>query len=254
MKTYSPKPRDIERRWYVLDASGAVLGRLATQAASILRGKHKPIFAPHMDTGDHVIVVNAKEVTLSGEKVRTKIAYRHSGHPGGLTETNYGRLLAEKPAFAVEKAIRGMLPHNRLGRQIGGKLRVYAGPDHRHSAQQPERLQLGEFPKWDGLPARSESGTSAKETAPSPAEPSPGAPSTRTRGSKATTRRAPAKGTSRSTSTAKRTTAKRATAKSTLAKKPAAKTTAAKRAKSTAAKSSATKTAKPQARRPKKES
>src|SRR3989337_3909812 len=116
MKTYSPKPRDIERRWYVIDASGAVLGGRATEAAAILRGKHKPIFAPHMDTGDHVIVINAKEVQLTGGKLQTKVAYRHSRYPGGLSETKYGRLLAEKPAFAVEKAIKGMLPHHRLRR------------------------------------------------------------------------------------------------------------------------------------------
>ena len=152
MKTYSPKPRDIERRWYVLDASGAILGRLATQAASILRGKHKPIFAPHADTGDHVIVINAKEVTLSGGKENKKIAYHHSGYPGGLTETVYSRLLAKKPAFAVEKAIKGMLPHNRLGRQMASKLRVYAGADHRHEAQKPQALAAGEFPTWNGLP------------------------------------------------------------------------------------------------------
>jgi large subunit ribosomal protein L13 len=152
MKTYSPKPRDIERRWYVLDASGAILGRLATQAATILRGKHKPIFAPHADTGDHVIVINAKEVTLSGGKENKKIAYHHSGYPGGLTETVYSQLLAKKPAFAVEKAIKGMLPHNRLGRQMASKLRVYAGADHRHEAQMPQALALGEFPEWSGLP------------------------------------------------------------------------------------------------------
>ena len=122
MKTYSPKPRDIEHRWYVIDASGAVLGRLATEVAAILRGKHKPMFAPHMDTGDHVIVLNAKDVRVTGGKETTKIAYRHSGYPGGLTETPYGRLLAERPAFAVEKAIRGMLPKNRLGRQMIKKL------------------------------------------------------------------------------------------------------------------------------------
>jgi large subunit ribosomal protein L13 len=153
MKTYSPRPRDIERRWYVIDASGAVLGRLASEAAAILRGKHKPIFAPHMDTGDHVIVVNAKEVQLTGGKLKTKVAYRHSGYPGGLSETRYDKLLAEKPAYAVEKAIKGMLPHNRLGRQMAGKLKVYAGPTHRHQAQQPQPLRLGEVPRWEGLPA-----------------------------------------------------------------------------------------------------
>ena len=110
MKTYSPKPRDIERRWYVLDASGAVLGRLASEAASILRGKHKPIFAPHMDTGDHVIVVNAKEVQLTGGKERTKVAYRHSGYPGGLSETRYGKLLAETARLRRREGDQGHAP------------------------------------------------------------------------------------------------------------------------------------------------
>jgi large subunit ribosomal protein L13 len=178
MKTYSPRPRDIERRWYVIDASGAVLGRLSTEVAAILRGKHKPIFAPHMDTGDHVIVVNAKEVQLTGGKAETKVAYRHSGYPGGLTATKYGKLLAEKPAFAVEKAIRGMLPKNRLGRAMFRKLQVYAGPEHPHRAQQPEPLRLGEIPKWEGLPepkitaARPVGAPEGSEavTAPSPAK------------------------------------------------------------------------------------
>jgi large subunit ribosomal protein L13 len=256
MKTYSPKPRDIERRWYVLDASGAVLGRLATHAAAILRGKHKPIFSPHMDTGDHVIVVNAKEVTLSGDKERTKVAYRHSGYPGGLTATSYGRLLAEKPAFAVEKAIKGMLPHNRLGRQVVGKLRVYAGPDHRHSAQQPQVLQLGEFPVWDGLPDSDVPDSTAKAAAPSPGRPASKAPASRppakaasseSDAAKATTR-SPAKRVSTSTSTAKRTTAKRATSKTTT------KATTKRASKATSTKSSAAKSARSPARRTKKES
>ena len=231
MKTYSPKPRDIGRRWYVLDASGAILGRLATQAASILRGKHKPIFAPHADTGDHVIVINAKEVTLSGGKENKKIAYHHSGYPGGLTETVYSSLLAKKPAFAVEKAIKGMLPHNRLGRQIASKLRVYAGPDHRHEAQKPQALAAGEFPTWNGLP----DGSRPEPVAAPKARPAPKAPSTKRSTAKrptakAPTAKSPAKKTTakRSTAktTAKRTTAKAATAKTTTAKSPAKKTTA----------------------------
>jgi large subunit ribosomal protein L13 len=231
MKTYSPKPRDIERRWYVLDASGAILGRLATQAASILRGKHKPIFAPHADTGDHVIVINAKEVTLSGGKENKKIAYHHSGYPGGLTETVYSRLLAKKPAFAVEKAIKGMLPHNRLGRQMATKLRVYAGADHRHEAQKPRALAAGEFPTWSGLPG----GSRPEPVAAPKARPAAKAPTTKRSTAKrttakATTARSPAKKTTakRSTAktTAKRTTAKATTAKTTTAKSPAKKTTA----------------------------
>jgi large subunit ribosomal protein L13 len=226
MKTYSPKPRDIERRWYVLDASGAILGRLATQAATILRGKHKPIFAPHADTGDHVIVINAKDVTLSGGKENKKIAYHHSGYPGGLTETVYSRLLAKRPAFAVEKAIKGMLPHNRLGRQMASKLRVYAGAEHRHEAQKPQSLAPGEFPSWSGLPE-----DNATAEAASKGQPGSKAPAARP----ATARRATA--TSPAQKTAKRTTVKRTTSKTT-AKRTAAKATTAKRttAKATAAK------------------
>jgi large subunit ribosomal protein L13 len=240
MKTYSPKPRDIERRWYVLDASGAILGRLATQAATILRGKHKPIFAPHADTGDHVIVINAKDVTLSGGKENKKIAYHHSGYPGGLTETVYSRLLARKPAFAVEKAIKGMLPHNPLGRQMASKLRVYAGADHRHEAQKPQALAAGEFPTWSGLPEGSAQADAAPKTRSEPEAPA-AKPTTAKRatatspaqktGKKTTAKRTTPKTTAKRT-TAKATTAKRTTAKSTVAKKktvqknPAKKTTA----------------------------
>jgi large subunit ribosomal protein L13 len=152
MQTYSPRPRDIERRWYVVDADGAVLGRLASEVAKILRGKHKPIFAPHMDTGDHVIVVNARGIRVTGGKEAEKIAYHHSGYPGGMRKLEYTRLLSERPAVAVEKAIRGMLPKNRLGRQMLHKLAVYEGAEHPHQAQKPVRLGLGEIPKWEGLP------------------------------------------------------------------------------------------------------
>jgi large subunit ribosomal protein L13 len=226
MKTYAPRPRDIVRRWYVIDASGAVLGRLASEAAAILRGKHKPIFAPHMDTGDHVIVVNAKEVEITGGKRETKVAYRHSGYPGGLTETRYGRLLAEKPAYAVEKAIKGMLPKNRLGRAMAKKLQVYAGPEHPHRAQQPKPLALGEVPPWEGLPERT-----AAPVVPAVAEEPK--PSTRRRAAKpdtakpTTAKKTAAKKTAaKKKTTAKKTTAKRTTAKSTAAKTTATKTTA----------------------------
>ncbi len=151
-KTFAPRPRDIERRWYVVDADGAVLGRLASEVAKILRGKHKPIYAPHADTGDHVIVVNAKGVRLTGAKETSKIYYRHSGYPGGIRALDYARILAERPALAVEKAVKGMLPKNRLGRQMITKLKVYAGPDHPHSAQTPQPLALGAVPPWTGLP------------------------------------------------------------------------------------------------------
>lgn len=154
VKTYAPKPRDIERRWYVMDADGVVLGRLATVVAGILRGKHKPIFAPHADTGDHVVIVNARGVRLTGGKETKKIAYRHSGYPGGLKEVDYATLLATRPSKAVEKAVRGMLPKNRLGRAMLGKLKVYDGPEHPHTAQRPAPLALGEVPKWEGLPER----------------------------------------------------------------------------------------------------
>lgn len=146
MKTYSPKAKDISRSWYVVDARGQVLGRLASEVAKILRGKHKPTFAPHMDTGDHVVVVNAAKVRLTGEKAGKKVYRRHSGYPGGLRETNFERMLATRPERVVEDAVRGMLPKNRLGRQMFHKLSVYAGPDHPHRAQQPVPLRLGEVP------------------------------------------------------------------------------------------------------------
>jgi len=152
MKTFSPKPSDIERHWYVVDAQGAVLGRLATQVATILRGKHKPIFAPHVDAGDHVIVVNAKGVRVTGAKENEKMLVRHSGFPGGLRTIPYSRVLAERPSTAVQRAVRGMLPKNRLGRAMLKKLAVYDGPDHPHQGQQPSALGLGELPKWTGLP------------------------------------------------------------------------------------------------------
>jgi large subunit ribosomal protein L13 len=150
-KTYTPRPRDIERKWYVVDADGAVLGRLATEVAAILRGKHKPMFAPHMDTGDHVIVVNAAAIRMTGAKAEQKVYYRHSGYPGGLREQRYSKLLAERPTVVVEKAVRGMLPKTRLGRQMLSKLAVYAGPEHPHAAQKPEPMALGQIPSWDGI-------------------------------------------------------------------------------------------------------
>jgi large subunit ribosomal protein L13 len=142
-RTFTPRPRDITREWYLVDAEGQTLGRLAAQVARILRGKHKPIFAPHIDTGDHVIIVNASKVQLTGSKREQKVAYRHSGYPGGLKAVPYTVLLAKRPSRAVEKAVKGMLPHNRLGRQMLTKLKVYDGPTHPHSAQQPKPLDLG---------------------------------------------------------------------------------------------------------------
>jgi large subunit ribosomal protein L13 len=142
VRTYTPKPGEVERQWYVIDASDVVLGRLASQVATLLRGKHKPVFAPHVDTGDFVVVVNADKVALTGSKADTKIAYRHSGYPGGLRATSYSELLAKNPRRAVEKAVKGMLPHNRLGRQQLTKLKVYAGPAHPHAAQRPVPYEI----------------------------------------------------------------------------------------------------------------
>ncbi len=142
MRTYSPKPADIKREWYVIDATDVVLGRLAVQTANLLRGKHKPTFAPHVDGGDFVIVVNAKKVALSGTKRSTKLAYRHSGYPGGLSSTTLGDLLEKDPRRAIEKAVWGMLPKNRLGRQMLRKLKVYAGPEHPHQAQKAQPFEI----------------------------------------------------------------------------------------------------------------
>jgi large subunit ribosomal protein L13 len=142
VRTYSPKGNDITRQWHVIDASDVVLGRLASQVAVLLRGKHKPIFAPHVDTGDFVIVINADKVALSGNKLEQKRAYRHSGYPGGLRSISYGELMEKRPERIVEKAVRGMLPKNSLGRKTLRKLKVYAGPDHPHSAQQPVPFEI----------------------------------------------------------------------------------------------------------------
>ena len=132
----------VERKWYVVDAKGKVLGRLASKVAQILRGKHKPQYAPHIDVGDHVIVINASQVVLTGKKVEQKEMTRFSGYPGGLRRIRYEKLMKEKPELVVEKAIKGMLPHTRLGRKMAKKLRVYAGPDHPHQAQKPEPLEI----------------------------------------------------------------------------------------------------------------
>ena len=142
MPTYSPKISEIQRGWYVIDADGLVLGRLATEVARLLRGKHKAIFSPHIDTGDHVVIINADKVVLTAEKASKKQVYRHSGYPGGIKSQTYADLLDRKPAEAVRRTIRGMLPKNRLGRAQLKKLKVYAGPTHPHSAQKPESLEL----------------------------------------------------------------------------------------------------------------
>lgn len=142
MRTYSPKSADITRQWHVIDAEDIVLGRLAVQAATLLRGKHKPTYAPHMDGGDFVVIVNAGKVSLSGNKRYDKLAYRHSGFPGGLKSIAIGDLLEKDPRKAIEKAVWGMLPKNRLGRQMLKKLKVYAGPEHPHAAQKPQPFEI----------------------------------------------------------------------------------------------------------------
>jgi len=144
VRTFSPKASDVTRQWHVIDATDVVLGRLASQVAILLRGKHKPTFAPHVDTGDFVIIINADKVALTGKKRDQKFAYRHSGYPGGLTAKPYRELLEERPDRAVEKAVRGMLPHTTLGRQMLKKLKVYAGPNHPHQAQSPVPFEISQ--------------------------------------------------------------------------------------------------------------
>jgi large subunit ribosomal protein L13 len=216
MRTYAPKPTDIERRWYVVDADGVVLGRLASEVAKILSGKHKPIYAPHADVGDHVVVINAKGIRLTGGKENKKIAYRHSGYPGGLTETVYATLLEKRPRFVVEKAVKGMLPKNRIGRAMASKLQVYDGPEHPHQAQKPEPLAVGAVPPWSGLPVREPK--EPREVKPKRAararRSAPEKPAAKT----SISRRATAK-----TSTAKKSTAKRSTAKQSTAKRSTAR-------------------------------
>jgi large subunit ribosomal protein L13 len=230
MKTYSPKPEHIQRRWYVLDASEQVLGRLATEAAHILRGKHKPIYAPHADVGDNVIIVNASKVVLTGGKESKKVAYRHSGHPGGITATLYEDLLTHRPAFAVEKAIRGMLPKNRLGRAMIKKLHVEAGPEHRHQAQKPEAWAMGNRPAWQGLPEAAPAAPTARPST----EEEAGATRPASTRKKSETKTAPAKATAarkpatRKTTAAKKTTATKKSAATAAKKTTTAKTTASK--------------------------
>lgn len=142
VRTFTPRPTDIERTWHVVDAEDLVLGRMATEVARILRGKHKAIFTPHLDTGDHVIIVNADKVMLTSDKVDKKLVWRHSGFPGGIKSRTYGEDLARRPEDAVRRTVRGMLPKNRLGRQMLTKLKVYAGPTHPHAAQNPQPLVI----------------------------------------------------------------------------------------------------------------
>ena len=142
MNTYMAKAADVQRKWYVVDAEGVVLGRLASQVAAILRGKNKPVYTPHVDTGDYVIILNADKVVLTGKKLDQKVYYHHSGYTGGLKETSYRHLMEEKPEIAVKRAIIGMLPKGPLGRKMAKKLKVYTGTEHEHAAQQPETLVI----------------------------------------------------------------------------------------------------------------
>ena len=144
MPTYSPKPGDITRAWHVIDANDVVLGRLATHAATLLRGKHKPTFAPHVDTGDFVVIINAEKIAVSGNKRDDKFVYRHSGFPGGLRQKSVGQMIDQQPDRLVEKAVKGMLPKNRLGRAMAKKLKVYAGPSHPHAAQNPQPFEINQ--------------------------------------------------------------------------------------------------------------
>lgn len=142
MRTYTPKPGEVVRAWHLIDADDVVLGRLASQVAQLLRGKHKPMFAPHLDTGDFVVVVNAAKIVMTGNKAAQSTVYRHSGFPGGLKMTSYADVLATRPERIIEKAVKGMVPHNTLGRQMLSKLKVYAGPTHPHQAQAPVPFQI----------------------------------------------------------------------------------------------------------------
>jgi large subunit ribosomal protein L13 len=240
-----------------------VLGRVATEAAVVLRGKHKPIFAPHMDVGDNLIIINAAKVVLTGGKETKKVAWRHSGHPGGITGTLYEDLLEKRPAFVVEKAVRGMLPKNRLGRAMIKKLHVVPGPEHNHQAQKPQEWTMGMRPVWEGLPASparlaagkkaapkgeaAETPAAAKRSATAPREPKePAATETSspkaaaTSGTRATARKTTAKKPTAKKPTTAKSTAKTSARKPTAAKKPTARksTTAKKR---TAAKTTAKK-------------
>ena len=142
MITYIAKPRDVHRKWYLADAEGKTLGRFASAIATILRGKHKPTYSPHMDVGDHVVVINADKISVTGKKALQKEYYHYSGYPGGLKTVSYARLIQEKPERVLEHAIKGMLPHNKLGRRMFKKLRIHAGPEHTHQAQKPEPIDL----------------------------------------------------------------------------------------------------------------
>jgi large subunit ribosomal protein L13 len=259
MKTYSPKPQHIERRWYVVDAQGQTLGRMASEVAALLRGKHKPIFAPHMDTGDHVIVVNAGGIVLTGGKENKKVAYRHSGYPGGIKATGYATLMSERPVFVVEKAVKGMLPKNRLGRAMFKKLHVMEGAEHPHRAQQPVAYTLGRPPTWEGLPGSAPiRATGSAEVSKAPAGKPPAkkastaAPVAKPAAKKPTARKPAAKKPTAKKTSAKKPAAKRPVATKAAPKKPSAKKTPSKKtvAKQPAKKTAATRSARGRAAAP----
>ena len=231
MKTYSPKPEHIVRRWYEIDASGQVLGRLASEVAAILRGKHKPIFSPHMDVGDNVIIVNASQIELTGGKESKKISYRHSGYPGGIKGTRYDTLLADKPVFVIEKAVRGMLPKNSLGRSMIKKLHVVAGAEHPHQAQQPVPYTLGEPPVWEGLPEKQPRPTKRATSAPTPEKPTAKKPASKPKTAAKSAAKSPAKKAASRKPTTRKSTASTAksSAKKTAARKPVVRKSTAKK-------------------------
>jgi large subunit ribosomal protein L13 len=239
MKTYSPKPEHIERRWYVLDASGQVLGRLATEVATLLRGKHKPMFAPHMDTGDHVIVINADKIEITGNKGEDKYAYRHSGYPGGIKGVKYKDYMTDRPVAAFEKAVRGMLPKNTIGRQMIKKLHVIPGPEHPHAAQSPVAIAVGERPAWGGLPVK----TLKASTAPTPKSPTAASEATKKAASKPAAKPKAAKPKTEPAEKAEQAAKPKAAAKTAKPKAAAAKPKAA--AKPRAKKTNETETAAP---------
>lgn len=142
MKTIFLKPKDIQRKWYIIDAEGVVLGKLAVRIVDLLRGKHKPIFTPNMEVGDYVVVVNAGKIVVTGRKAQQKMYYRHSGYPGGLNAVNYAKIMAQKPTFPLEHAVKGMLPKGRLGRKLFTNLKIYAGPEHPHESQKPIKAEI----------------------------------------------------------------------------------------------------------------
>lgn len=226
MRTFSAKPGEFVRNWYVIDAEGEVLGRLASRAALVLRGKHKPVFTLHTDTGDFVIVINAEKVKLTGRKLDDKMYRRHSGYPGGLTEIPYRRLLETHPERAIERAVWGMLPHNRLGRRLLRKLKVYRGADHPHASQKPQPLSVGgpipvSVERAERPKAAPKKVTRRPKAEPAPSEEKPERAKKKATARKATAKPAPTKTgarkktTERKTTSRKKTTARRSTKKET---------------------------------------